>query len=348
MAVVFSDDFNRANNDSLGGNWVESSGDVDISSNALLCTGTAIVKNTTAVGQADYEVTMDFDWSQNSSSEWIIPIIRADTGEASPYTTCYAGYFQGSTGTEFHLILRRLSGSQSQLGSTNNDPYTGVHKVGIRAEGTSISTVIDDVATITASDSNITAEGNHGFRIDTDCVIDNYIVDDLAPAGSPSSSVSPSVSPSASKSPSASQSPSSSPSPGWEGYTRGDEASLPGDDADLETDYTSQDYLDVDADDGDRVGITTTGEFMIHQFKDYVGSAPSCQLNWNGQSTLAASLSTVYLQIYNRDTPAWETVDSNSAAAYDTDFDLTAYIADLTDYVDSNGVISCRVYQDCL
>ena len=186
-----------------------------------------------------------------------------------------------------------------------------------------------------------------------------------SPSSSPSESTSPSVSPSTSESasesvspstsesvsesvsPSVSESasPSSSPSPGWEGYTRGDEANLPADDTGLETDYTDQDYLDVDTKNDVRVGQTATNEYAIHLFKDYA-AGDSCLVEWEGQTNCLGSLSTIYLQIYNRETPAWETIDSNNTVEEDTDFVLTANVADLTNYKDASNVISCRVYQE--
>jgi hypothetical protein len=119
---------------------------------------------------------------------------------------------------------------------------------------------------------------------------------------------------------------------------------LPADDTDLITDYDAQDYLDVDTKNDVRVGQTCQNTYGIHQFKDYV-AANSCTLEWEGQTNCPPSLSTVYLQIYNRNTPAWETVDSDNTTAEDTDFILTANIADLTNYKDGSNVISCRVYQ---
>ena len=130
-----------------------------------------------------------------------------------------------------------------------------------------------------------------------------------------------------------------------EQYTRGDEVALPTDDTDLETAYSAQDYLDVDAKDDVRVAQTATSQYAIHQFKDYVGAANTCILEWEGQSSLAPSSSVVTLQIYNRNTTSWETVDSDNSSAADTDFILTSSIADLTDYKDGSGVISCRVWQ---
>lgn len=94
-----------------------------------------------------------------------------------------------------------------------------------------------------------------------------------------------------------------------------------------------------------RVGQTATSQYAIHQFKDYVGAAGTCSLEWEGQTNCAPSLSTVYLQIFNRNTPAWETVDTDNTSAEDTDFTLTAIIPDLTNYKDTSNVIVCRVYQ---
>lgn len=143
-------------------------------------------------------------------------------------------------------------------------------------------------------------------------------------------------------------SPSLSPSPseGWESYSRGDYAALPADDTDLETAYSEQDYLDVDADDATRVAQTATDEYAIHQFKDHAGENMSASLTWNGQSDVAPSSSIVKLQIYNYDTPAWEDVDSNNAANADTDFTLSGNIADLTDYKSPTNYITCRVWQE--
>jgi hypothetical protein len=139
-----------------------------------------------------------------------------------------------------------------------------------------------------------------------------------------------------------------SPSAGYQDYTRGDYGVLPTIDDDLETAYTEQELTDVSVDDSDYVAQTATQEFMIHQFKDYTGENNSCRLTWIGKSTLAPSSSTVYLQIYNRTLGEWEGVDSDALSDADTDFTLAADIADLSDYKDSNTVISCRIYQEAL
>jgi len=122
---------------------------------------------------------------------------------------------------------------------------------------------------------------------------------------------------------------------------------LPTDDNDdLFTPYSAQDYIYVANKDNIRVAIAgTIEEYVLHQFKDYVGVANVCTLEWEGQSTVAPFIAPVYLQIYNRNTLEWDTVDTDSSSDVDVDFILTSLINGLTDYKDESSVISCRVYQ---
>jgi len=157
---------------------------------------------------------------------------------------------------------------------------------------------------------------------------------------------------------------SPSPSPGYKEYTRGDYANLPANDDDLENPYTVQDYTYIATVDTNRVEQDATAEYTIHQFKDYIGSAPSIYLDMKGiQVTLDPAVSTVYLQIYNRVTPAWETVATmpgvygssytvygSDAVLYgavgaNTDFDFYVQIPNTANYKDASDVVSCRIYQ---
>jgi len=174
---------------------------------------------------------------------------------------------------------------------------------------------------------------------------------------SPSSSVSPSVSPSASKSPSSSVSPSvspsssvsasisPSPSTGYEGYSRGEYGALPTNDDDLSTLYNTQEYEDVSETDSVYVEQEGTLMYMLHEFKNFISDVPYCTVEWEGKTDLDLSASTCYLQVYNHDSDEWETVDSKNSGSVDTNFILTADIADTTDYKDTRNVITCRVYQ---
>lgn len=199
-----------------------------------------------------------------------------------------------------------------------------------------------------------TGGGNHTVNWTND-VAENWVTVGVSfyTASSPSASISPSispspsssVSPSASLSPSLSPSISPSPSPGWQGYTRGDESSLPTTDSDLETDYSAGEITNISANNSTRVAQTATGQFAIHQFKDYT-VASSVSVTWDGQTDYAPSTSTVYLQVYNYDTPGWETKDSDNTTAVNTDFTLTSTIADTTNYLSPSSHMTWRVYQE--
>jgi hypothetical protein len=123
----------------------------------------------------------------------------------------------------------------------------------------------------------------------------------------------------------------------------GNYVNLPAGIDDLETEFTSQQYLDVLEDDGTRVGQAATSEYAIKQFKDYI-SAGNATFNWNGQSDYAPSSSPVVLQIWNYDTTEWENLATNDTVNADTDFTLSSAVADLTNYK-SNNITVCRVYQ---
>jgi hypothetical protein len=125
---------------------------------------------------------------------------------------------------------------------------------------------------------------------------------------------------------------------------------LPANDADLENAFTSQEYTDVYTDDGVRVAQTALDEFAIFEWKDQnTNNTDQIDVQWNGQTDRAPSASTVYLQIYNRNSTTWETLDSDNTTGADTDFDLTGTQAvNLSDYYDASNWISCRVYQEAI
>jgi hypothetical protein len=123
-------------------------------------------------------------------------------------------------------------------------------------------------------------------------------------------------------------------------------AALPGNDNTLENLFSAQDYLDVDTADNTRVAQSAFSEYTIFLFKDYIGASSTFTVTWEGQSSLAPSLSVVVLQVYNRNSTTWETLDSDNAAAANTDFELTgSVLANVANYKDASNVVSCRVYQ---
>ena len=85
---------------------------------------------------------------------------------------------------------------------------------------------------------------------------------------------------------------------------------------------------------------------MVHQYKDYAYGEANCKLTAIVKTDLLPSTSPVYLQIYNRITPGWEEIDSDSTSGIGVDITLEAIITDLTNYKDAVGMICCRIYQE--
>jgi len=152
-----------------------------------------------------------------------------------------------------------------------------------------------------------------------------------------------------------------SPSVGYKLYTRGDEANLPINDNDL-TAYSAQEVINVADSDDVWVTQTATGEYAIHQYKEFapLTGQNECYVQWEGQSN--AFTSPVFLQIYNQTTSTWETLrqmpidydavrDYDSEFSYydappvDTDFRITANVPDLTNYRSTQNIVSFRIYQ---
>lgn len=120
---------------------------------------------------------------------------------------------------------------------------------------------------------------------------------------------------------------------------------LPIDDADLATPYTAEDKTKVETDDSIMVAASAESGFALHLFKDHVIITPGCSFTWTGRSNIDASVSSVFLQIYNRQSGAWETLDSDTTTIAGTKITLWAQVGDLTNYKDGNSVVACRVYQ---
>jgi hypothetical protein len=161
---------------------------------------------------------------------------------------------------------------------------------------------------------------------------------------SASVSYSPSTSISLSPSISVSLSASASPSIGYNIYSRGDYSILPTTNLDLETIYTDSEETIVSTRNFQYVGQTAVLEYMIHQVKEFASGQSYCNVEWEGKSSLAPRSSPVYLQVYNCVTDEWETIDTESSAREDINFELSAKVRSLTNYVE-NHEITVRVYQ---
>lgn len=97
-----------------------------------------------------------------------------------------------------------------------------------------------------------------------------------------------------------------------------------------------------------RVAQTATDENALFLFKDKNdNNTEGIEVSWEGQTDYAPSSSTVYLQIFNRTSGDWETLDSDNTTAVDTDFTLTGtQTTGLSNYYDANYWVACRVWQE--
>jgi hypothetical protein len=121
---------------------------------------------------------------------------------------------------------------------------------------------------------------------------------------------------------------------------------LPTNDDDLDILYTEDDYGKVSYVDNIYVDqIADSENYSIHLFKDFVNIANTCNIECSLKTNLNSMWSTVYLQIFNRNTNEWETIDYNDSSDVDINFILESYISDLSNYKDGNNVVSCRIYQ---
>jgi hypothetical protein len=132
-------------------------------------------------------------------------------------------------------------------------------------------------------------------------------------------------------------------------YSRESLVALPANDTNLVTVFSEQDYEDVVTDDDTYVDLKGTSRYFKYLFKEYNEGEKVEQfvITWKGKSTKAPSNSTVYLQVFNRDSSEWETLSSNDSTNANTKFTLSgSKTSDLENYYDGDYIISVRIYQD--
>lgn len=115
---------------------------------------------------------------------------------------------------------------------------------------------------------------------------------------------------------------------------------------DLSNLFTAHQYSNASVDDGDYF-VQTGSKYIITEFKrQSPNNSNNIQVIWKGRTTLAPSRSRVFLQIFNQNSSAWETLGSQSVVSVDTDFILQGtQNTNVANYYDSTNTVSCRVYQ---
>ncbi len=112
--------------------------------------------------------------------------------------------------------------------------------------------------------------------------------------------------------------------------------------------FDPQGYSDISADDSDRDGILSFAQIPVFNFAiKHTNNTDAMSIGWNGQSSFAPSTNNVILQVFRFGTTnSWVTVDTESAAGADTDFDLIGSLnSSLSEYYDGSNWTYWRVYQ---
>lgn len=158
-----SDDFNRADSDSLGGSWTEVSGDVDIVSNAA-----ASGSGATSYARYDSDLASSVHYAECSMN----PFNAAGTHIGGPmvmYSSSansgYVFYLRGSTSQ--YRVFRVTAGSLTQIGSTLSEalpaaPFTA--RLEIDGSG-NLDATINTVSKVTGTDTTHTGNKRCGFLI---------------------------------------------------------------------------------------------------------------------------------------------------------------------------------------
>jgi len=131
-------------------------------------------------------------------------------------------------------------------------------------------------------------------------------------------------------------------------FTRGQVASLATDnDDDLSTIFSCADYEAVRADDDSYVTLDATAGFGEYQFKvQHISLSDPFEVTVKPKSNVAFADSAVYLQILNRNSSTWETLDYDDSTPAGSEATLTGQkTSSLSNYIDANKWVSLRVYQ---
>lgn len=131
-------------------------------------------------------------------------------------------------------------------------------------------------------------------------------------------------------------------------YSKGDYTALPSNDDELTTLFDQDAYDDVATSDNVRSDQLAIGKVAIFQFKEqHSNNTDAIVGHAELQTTIAPSEIPVLLQIFNRTSGLWETLDTDNTSSADTDFELQGtQSVDLTDYYDANNWVAFRIYQD--
>lgn len=179
MTQIFSDNFDRADSTTIGGNWVEDSGDYSISGNKLTVDNTAgaLIKNTTSLGTADYKVSATIQTGADEGG----PGLVARYIDVSNF---YLAFLNMSA--NLVEIYKNVSGftalSSGAVTLNANTDYL----LRFEVQGNALRAYVDGNLITSITDGSLTLEGDFGCRrggATSSNTWDNYLVEDFTTGG---------------------------------------------------------------------------------------------------------------------------------------------------------------------
>lgn len=159
MSIVFSDNFNRADNSDIGATWTELTNDVQIKDNHLSnVTGTSgqtiIAHTTDTISVADYTVEADL----RTANANMVPAVLARLVDSTHY---YFARIEG--GGNVSLFLQNGGATQlatTEQGTTVNTTY----RLKLSVRGSTLKVYLNNALVITTTDGTLTEAGKAGIR----------------------------------------------------------------------------------------------------------------------------------------------------------------------------------------
>ena len=121
---------------------------------------------------------------------------------------------------------------------------------------------------------------------------------------------------------------------------------LPSTGADLASRNTAVLYSNESVNDGD-YAIQFGSEYIISNYQyDWTDNTSLIQFTWSGRTTFDTRVSPIVIQIYNVNSTSWETLAIINTQPADVDFTKkVTQTTNLSNYYDSNNIVTFRVYQ---
>lgn len=174
MATIFSDNFNRADADSLGGDWTERGADFDIVSNAVNIPNggnsgggySTVYDSGHTYASADYSVQAKTKLLTGGGGGYLGVVGRRVNYSADDSD----GYFASIRPSSGRVrLFSRVSGVATSIATTDAETinFDTFYTVKVDMNGTAIKEFIDGSEILSATSSSISAAGDGGLMLST-------------------------------------------------------------------------------------------------------------------------------------------------------------------------------------